>query len=165
MNITRKVLSRRFQNDRLPHRSFANKLMPEAKKKLKEFDDLVKSGVITHEKLKHCPSCGSEQKIIIAEKDRLGVHCETVICPTCELIYNNTPLIGNSADKFYREFWGKIQWQSDPSENFKNRITKGAYCWGRQKKILECIKAESSISDVLEIGCGDGANLFPWFKM
>lgn len=163
MNTAKTILSDRFKNDRLPHRYFTNRLMPEAMKTLKEFDYLVESGVITYEKPKHCPSCGSEQKTIIAEKDRLGVYCETVICPACKLIYNNTPLIGDSAEKFYREFWGKIQWAGNPNTNFENRIKKGAYCWGRQKKILNVIKATNAIKDVLEIGCGDGANLYPWF--
>lgn len=42
MNVNRKILSKRFQNDRLPRKYFTNKLMLKANKKLKDFNFLLR---------------------------------------------------------------------------------------------------------------------------
>ena len=65
----------------------------------KEINEKINSGEWEQEKVSCL--CGKENKEIIAEVDRYGVICPTVICRSCGLIYLSPRLTDESYQHFY----------------------------------------------------------------
>jgi|SaaInlStandDraft_3_1057020.scaffolds.fasta_scaffold17706_2 2-polyprenyl-3-methyl-5-hydroxy-6-metoxy-1,4-benzoquinol methylase len=147
MNITNKLLGFRYKKNFILNRI---KL-----KKLKLNTNPIKTK--SHES---CPICDCKDVDLIAEVDRVGFPCETVICQHCKFIFNNT-YIANPSD-FYSREWGDKHW-GDPEKNFKRRTSTDSYSWKRMAYLAKNLNKEfHEIKNVLEVGCGDGCNLLPY---
>lgn len=164
MDITKSLLSKRFQADGKPISSLERRMGPSAKKALLDFHQALINGELNRLWVEKCPLCSATQGMLIAEKDRLGVPCRTVICKTCGLVFNQDPLEPSALNAFYEKYWAAIQWGPDPEENFSKRIRPGAYSWKRFAYLgLSLRENMHTVKNVLEIGCGDGCNLVPFY--
>ncbi|MBT6028738.1 MAG: class I SAM-dependent methyltransferase, partial [Crocinitomicaceae bacterium] len=107
-----------------------------------------------------CPCCGGKQGFVITEVDRVGFSCDTVVCCDCDLVFNNSFLL--KPIDYYKSIFGKQRWQ-DPELNFQKRTAPLAYSWMRFAYVVSALKLEfCNVQSVMEIGCGDGCNLYPY---
>ena len=108
----------------------------------------------------HCPACGNEEGWLIAEVDRVGFPCDTVICKSCQFVINDSYL--SNPISFYEKYWGEEHW-GNPKENWMRRTSPDAYSWKRMAYVAMNLGNQfQGIDNILEIGCGDGCNLFPY---
>lgn len=108
----------------------------------------------------YCPVCGCHSGTLISEVDRVGVQCDTVVCDLCDLVFNNS-YISNPVE-FYGQEWGADRWDN-PEESFLRRTSSDSYSWKRMAFVAGILGEEfKKIQLVLEVGCGDGCNLFPY---
>ena len=77
MIVDKKLLSFRYSKD-----FFLN-----LKKYGNLSDDERRLSTSSHSK---CPGCGSTNGVLIAEVDRVGFLCDTVVCRQCDLVFNNS---------------------------------------------------------------------------
>jgi SAM-dependent methyltransferase len=109
-----------------------------------------------------CKICKSQKIELIAEVDRVGFQCDTVVCSNCNFTFNKN-FISNPSD-FYKNHYGGNRW-INPKINFNKRISKNAFSWKRYNYLQSYFEKNSiDIKKILEVGCGDGCNLFPFFK-
>lgn len=107
-----------------------------------------------------CPICGCKTAELIAEIDREGYPCDTVICHQCDFVFNDTKIADPNA--FYATTWAEERWR-DPYASFKMRTSLDSFSWRRHNFILsETNGFFSERRTVIELGCGDGCNLFPF---
>jgi len=107
-----------------------------------------------------CPACGFNQAWLIATVDRVGFLCDTVVCKQCQLVFNDSYIA--EPETFYSEMWGEERW-GDPNENFLKRTRIDAFSWHRFVYVSKKLNGKlSNVKNVLQIGCGDGCNLFPY---
>ena len=148
MDKTRKLLSFRY--------SKTNPFNRISKTKLEQNRPKVKTSAN-----KTCPICKKTNVSLISEVDRTGFFCDTVICSYCNLVFNDTLII--EPIKYYSNDYGKLMWKKSAEENFINRTSPNAYCWKRLAYVaLNMGNDFKKIKSVLEIGCADGCNLFPY---
>lgn len=108
-----------------------------------------------------CPLCSRTNVKLISELDRYGVFCDTVICCYCNFVFNDTLII--DPIEYYRDYYGKIMWKKDEEANFLSRTSPNAFCWKRFAYVaLNMGNDFHKIKNVLEIGCADGCNLYPY---
>jgi len=139
MNIERKLLSRRYEKG-------VNTLC-------------------SHDKGVHqcCPACGSDTGYLISEIDREGVACDTVVCRNCSLIFNNSYI--KTSESYYENVFAKKRWQN-PEASFLRRTAPDSYSWRRLGWLINTLDIPlNSQLKVLEIGCGDGCNLYPYHML
>ena len=107
-----------------------------------------------------CPVCGSPSGTLISEVDRVGFPCDTVICDGCQLVFNDTYIVDPVT--FYSQEWGVERW-GDPEDNFVKRTSSDSYAWKRMAHVAKLLDTQfPELNNVLEVGCGDGCNLFPY---
>ena len=147
MKITPALLSYRFSKDH-----------PTNQRKIRDLPlEIENIKTASHDA---CPGCGSKTACLIAEVDRIGFPCDTVICPDCELVFNNSFL--SDPMEYYEHAFAKERWK-DPEANFLKRTAPEAYTWKRLAYITAALGADfQRVRSVMEIGCGDGANLYPY---
>jgi SAM-dependent methyltransferase len=106
-----------------------------------------------------CPVCSSEDYEQLAEKDRYGLYCKTVICKKCGLLITHPRMNQASLNQFYSEDYRELYTGS------KQAHARFFFLQRRQGyRIINFIrKYDRSISFrdkfVLEIGCGAGGIL------
>ena len=106
-----------------------------------------------------CKICKGTTFDLIAEVDRVGFQCDTIVCNNCNFVFNKN-FISNPVD-FYKNFYGENRWV-DPILNFNKRIAEDAFSWKRFNYLNNFF--DNNINKILEVGCGDGCNLYPFFK-
>lgn len=99
--------------------------------------------------------CGSNDDILIAERDRYGIPIETVLCRGCGLLRSDPYLTPQSIIRFYQEDYRSIYTSVDGTKGlFANEYLKGSLIHGW------LIKHSAAIPPlVFEIGCGAGGIL------
>lgn len=164
MKIERRLLSQRYRKDRRMPFFYRYKMSKDAINCLKEFRDAIISGEIKQNEHEKCPLCFNEDGILIAEIDRLGIPCRTVICKGCGLVFNDSFFPEESQEVVYKKFYGKINFNGlSPEESFSKRTKPDAYSWKRFAYIsLQLGDNLGNINTVFEIGCRDGCNLLPF---
>ena len=107
-----------------------------------------------------CPNCDSTNGVLIAEVDRVGFPCDTIVCLRCDLVFNNSFIEDSIA--YYSQTFGNERWK-DSETNFLKRTSPDHYSWMRLGWVASTLgPAMKSVTKVLEIGCGDGCNLYPY---
>jgi SAM-dependent methyltransferase len=107
-----------------------------------------------------CPSCGVTKGALISKVDRVGFWCDTVVCSGCDLVFNDSYIL--EPLKYYASVFGKQKWQ-DPELNFLKRTSPDAYAWKRLAYVTTALGNDfHKVQNVIEIGCGDGCNLYPY---
>ncbi len=147
LKISNKLLSFRYKKTFILNHIKYKKLNLENKK-------------IKTESHKSCPICDGREVDLIAEVDRIGFRCDTVVCKQCYFVFNNT-YIRDPVD-FYTNVWGSERW-GDPEESFNKRTDSNSYSWKRMAFLAMSLGERfKELNTVLEVGCGDGCNLYPY---
>ena len=148
MKISDHILSYRYKKN-----------FPINKYRLKDISEYItKFNLGSHSS---CPLCSSNEFIKIAEVDRVGFPCDTLLCKRCSLVFNNSFI--KNIESLYSSDFSYERWV-DPYESFKKRTEESAFSWKRFNFLKKYIKNKIHDNSVLEIGCGDGCNLYPFFE-
>ena len=165
MKKTDNILSHRFRNNSKGLFLTNRKMSLRAKETLKRLKEEINKGNIEQREHESCPLCFGKEAILIAEKDRYGIPCETVICKCCGLVFNDSFFDEVSLEVVYEEFYGDINFDGvAPEGSFFKRTRPDAYSWKRFAFIalkLDTILKE--LKTIFEIGCRDGCNLLPFY--
>ena len=132
---------------------------------LEELNTKIKSSDIKQNEHKACPLCFNAEAILIAQIDRLGIPCNTVICKGCGFLFNDSFFSEDSLNIIYKEYYGKINFDDkSPEETFRHRTSPDAFSWKRFAFIaLHFGDDLKKVNTVFEIGCRDGCNLLPFY--
>lgn len=141
------------------------RLTSDAIKSLREFSAKIKDGSIRQSEHDVCPLCFDTEALLIAEIDRYGTPCKTVICKGCGLVFNDSFFSEDSLEIVYKKLYGKINFNGvSPEEGFLKRTKPDAFSWKRFAYIsLQLADNLKKINTVFEIGCRDGCNLLPFY--
>jgi SAM-dependent methyltransferase len=101
--------------------------------------------------------CGSEQNILISQKDRYGLSVNTYLCKKCGMMWTNPRLTQTSIEEFYNNDYRNIYVGESqaPDDFFKQQIRHG-------EQIYQFVASVCTSKDnltVFEIGCGAGGIL------
>lgn len=131
---------------------------------VEKFRNEIINGEIKQSEHEKCPLCSAAEGILIAEIDRFGIPCRTVICKGCGLVFNNSFFPEDAQETVYKKFYGKINFNGlSPEETFLKRTRPDAFSWKRFAYIsLQLGSNLKNIDTVFEIGCRDGCNLLPF---
>ena len=147
MKNTKQLISYRFSKNYFINKRKSNKLSIN----LFDFD------LGSH---KTCPACNSKDAYLISNIDRLGFPCDTVVCKNCDFVFNDSFI--KDSISFYKNSWGQLHW-GDEKKNFEKRTNIDHYSWRRFSYISNILDgALATKNKILEIGCGDGCNLYPY---
>lgn len=113
-----------------------------------------------------CPYCGCDRFIKISETDKRGLPAETVVCDFCNGCFKSA-VLDAAANKYHYEnisylLRGKEVAAQSIERYFWERVNLFAY--PRYHFIRHFIKLDPKRDHIIEFGCNDGANLYPWFK-
>ena len=130
----------------------------------REFSDADHTSRKSHE---CCPLCHHQYAYLIAEKDRYGLPVETLLCKHCSLVFSGSYF----SDEYASEYYGSIaitfkQTGVSLKELFEQRSGPNGHAVKRWAYLKDSISQSSynNIQTVVEIGCSDGANLYPYHK-
>lgn len=141
------------------------KMSEDAVSCVEEFRNEIMNDRIKQNEHENCPLCSNEDGMLIAEIDRLGIPCKTVVCKGCGLVFNDSFFSEDALEAIYQKFYWKINVNGlSPEENFLKRTRPDAYSWKRFAYILLQLGCQlGKIDTVFEIGCRDGCNLLPFY--
>ena len=109
-----------------------------------------------------CDNKFPERDIVIAEKDRYGIPVKNIICSRCGLVRSKKVFDEKSNLEFYKNYYRAIYGGSSIGNEdfFNDQKNRGKAFFSLVRKN---IKADD-IKKVLEIGCGSGGILFPFYE-
>lgn len=109
-----------------------------------------------------CGNNNLENDIVISEKDRYGIPVSSILCSKCGLIRSGKIFDEYSNNLFYKNFYRDLYvGQHNPDNKFfYDQVIRGEQFLSliNKNKILD------NILDVVEIGCGAGGILYPFYK-
>ena len=113
-----------------------------------------------------CPYCANKSFIKISEVEGRGLPSDIVICEHCDGCFKSS-ILNNEANRYYYEkisyiLRGKALSEKGIEKLFRKRVRE--FATGRYYFISHFIKLNRELDFIVELGCNDGANLFPWFK-
>jgi hypothetical protein len=149
------MLNDRYRNDKkaIIHMNNAQK---NAKS---EVERKISTNIYTFESVTICPICEQSNYEQLAEKDRYGLYCSTVICKNCGLLITNPVMTQASLNKFYLDDYRELY---TGHKTVQYDFFEGQYKHG--KEIISFIRTHKynillQNLFVLEIGCGAGGIL------
>jgi len=159
-----KLLGTRYKTDSDIPFFTRHQMSSDTIKILREFSAKIKDGSIRQSEHSACPICLNIEALLIAEIDRFGISCKTVICKGCGLVFNDSFFSADSMEVVYKKFYGKINFGGiSPEESFLKRTRPDAFSWKRFAFIaLKLGESLKKINTVFEVGCRDGCNLLPF---
>lgn len=163
MNQSFEILSSKFFDDGKPLHPRFNKF----RKTIKEIDTFLRQKIpSTRNSHKKCPLCGGIYAVVIANKSSEGLPVNRQVCKTCGLFYSAEYLLPEFVEEFYSKYFYRLSYKGDSAEElFKKRIAPESYSWKRHQYIKDYLGEDfSKIKFVIEVGCNDGCNLFPYLQ-
>lgn len=114
--------------------------------------------------LNRCPYCGYTGFSRISEIGFTGLPSDIVVCDSCDGCFKRN-ILDQAANRYHYEkisyvLRGKSPDGREMEELFQERLSSFAY--PRYEFISSFVKVRPADGAVVEFGCGDGANLFPW---
>ena len=112
---------------------------------------------------KNCNVCNSNNHHAISKRDKFGCYYPLHYCLECHNVFSVLSLKKEKLNEYYDGIANKIKINKDPGLLFQNRIELNNYAFDRFNFITSSLK--NKIKDdtlICEIGCSDGANLFPF---
>ena len=163
INIEHRILSKRYlYRSRFPWYEKKDNVIYNLLLKLNE-----NKNEEVRKKVNSCPLCGRTNAILISMRDRYGFPLSTLICSECEFIYSHEIFSEKFIQFYYGEYAIKFKRGSESLGSlFDKRTLKSAYCWTRKfffESSFDNINETKKIVDIVEFGCSDGANLFPYY--
>ncbi len=152
------MISDRFVNDKKPHYKL-NSVQLSAKK---EVEDKIEKGIYVFENIP-CPICKSDSKGVIAEKDRYGLECITVICKDCGAVYTNPRMTQESYNDFYDKEYRRLYVGTETATErfFEGQINQGKKIYNYIQNAFPEMRLKNK--NILEVGCG-AAGILYYFK-
>lgn len=149
------MLNKRFKQDGVAHIQL-NKLQCIAKEHVMRD---VLSGKYSFETIS-CPICNNKTDFeCLAEKDRYGLDCQTLMCVKCGLLMTNPRMNQDAYNDFYMNEYRQLYTASEISSDhfFEEQVYHGT-------QILRYILEQTNLKNVsdrkiIEIGCGAGGIL------
>lgn len=104
--------------------------------------------------------CGSNEGLLLAEKDRYGMFIDTYLCDQCGIIRTTPQLTPKSLTEFYEHEYRKIYSASKRGidKHFEKQKEHG-------QQVLQFLKEFTNIDSnttVYDLGCGSGGTLVPF---
>lgn len=137
-------------------------LSAESRGAVRELRRAVDRGDLTQRERARCPVCRSTGGWLVAEKDRLGIPCHTVVCSGCGLGINDSYFSGSDLQHFHEEYWSRLQGYTNRRSRFEDRTAPGSFSWCRFAFIQKRLDTTRALDRVAEIGTLDGSNLVPF---
>jgi len=111
-----------------------------------------------------CPYCGAKEFTKISEADGKGLPAEIVICDSCGGCFKSK-ILDPEANRFHYEkisymLRGKYPSKQAIEKLFAQRVIEFGY--PRYYFIRHIVDLKAGRDMIMELGCGDGANLLPW---
>jgi SAM-dependent methyltransferase len=111
-----------------------------------------------------CPYCGHDSFIKISETSAKGLPADIVICSSCDGCFKYN-VMNPQANRFHYEnisyaLRGKETTDAAIEKLFNFRVKTFAY--PRYRFISQFLNLKPGRDLIVEFGCNDGANLFPW---
>ena len=112
---------------------------------------------------KNCNICNSDNHQTISKRDKFGCYYPLKYCLKCHNIFSLLLLKTEKLNQYYDGIANKIKIDKDPRILFQNRVKPNNYAFDRFNFITSYLKNEIKTDTLIcEIGCSDGANLFPF---
>ena len=108
----------------------------------------------------NCPCCDSTDKIKLSEKDAFGFDHNVVLCSNCGLTYVSPRYNEKFTKNFYENHYFKIYKFNSINEfdRFEQGKKSESFAYNKSKDL------SLKINSVLDVGCGSGIFLYPFFK-
>lgn len=131
--------------------------------------DIIKEAIKRFDRhrirLSECFLCGCEDAILLTKYDRVGIPCSVVSCTQCQFVFQVDRIAPQVLRSCYQssslEIRGKSVDKRSLMRLFEQRVK--LFATKRCNNILDSIALTKS-DLIVEIGCGDGANLFPFHQ-
>ncbi|MEH6627077.1 MAG: class I SAM-dependent methyltransferase [Motiliproteus sp.] len=109
-----------------------------------------------------CNNDKSTNDFVLSQCDRFGVRVKTVLCSKCGLVRSDLVFDEDSNILFYEKYYRNIYVGSDLAADyfFSEQVKRGGGLFDLYKNVCGVEKKQS----VLELGCGAGGILYPFFK-
>ena len=110
-----------------------------------------------------CGNVNNKNDIILSQKDCIGVPITTLICKLCGIIRINKCLSKKSLSNFYKNYYNILYYKTDKVNDklFEEEISEKS----RSYKLFSLVNKKGLLNDitnVFEIGCSAGWNLYPY---
>jgi len=114
-------------------------------------------------KLNECFFCGSVNAILLTKYDRVGVPCSVVSCTQCQFVFQVDRIAPQVLRSCYQSSSLEIRGKSVDKRSLLHLFEKRVKLFATKRcdNILDHMALTKS-DLIFEIGCGDGANLFPF---
>jgi len=114
---------------------------------------------------KSCPLCNNLEANIISERDRYGLPVTFLICSNCGLIFSKEYFSDSFASFYYKTIYNEFKNNMSSEELFLLRTKPNSPSYKRYEFIKKILgKKFDKIETIIEPGCNDGCNLYPFFK-
>ena len=162
MNHQKKLLSQRYAYDERRKNYFNDYNI---RGLIKETKNILKKRANTRLIHNYCPLCKNENSTIISETERFSLPISFQICNGCGLIFSSEYFSNEFSEYYYSQIYNRYKNGRSAIDLFKNRISESAYCWKRYQYIKTNLGNEfCKIHIIMEPGCNDGCNLYPFHK-
>ncbi len=112
----------------------------------------------------NCPYCNAAAYTVVSQVDARGLPAQIALCDSCGGCFKADVLTEEATQRHYAQFSyalrGKDLSPTARQELFGKRVKEFAF--PRYRFLRKLIPELAPGSSVIEIGCGDGANLVPW---
>lgn len=108
--------------------------------------------------------CNSSNNQTISKRDKFGCYYHLQYCIRCHNVFSVISLKKERLNEYYDGIANKIKINKDPRILFHNRVKLNNYAFDRFNFITSTLKNQIKNNTLIcEIGCSDGANLFPFY--
>jgi len=158
---SKNLLSNRYSSNSRLLLKLPTKILPTLRSLEKEIQKNT-NYLIAYQK---CPVCDFKKSTIVSEISRYNLPMEIQVCDFCGLIFNVGHFSREFMLKYYRNYFYLIRRPGSKTKKFQSHIRPNSNAWKRKSFIKKCLgKKYTKVQTVVEIGCGDGGNLFPFYS-
>ena len=159
MNPKKKLLSKRYEYDRnvtIPSDPWMIELIENIKIIIHEEEGIFSSN-------RNCPLCNHENCTILSETEHFGLPLTMQICDNCSLLFSKNYFTKEFSKRYYSSIYNRFKGNKSAEELFQSRTAPSAYSWKRYEYVKSGLGNDfENISVVMEPGCNDGCNLYPY---
>ena len=157
-----RILSQRFEDNGLAEEYVSASM----RQLIQSLRNRLLTGELKRLSHKKCPLCENSEFLLIGRRDRWGFPLDTLICERCGLVFSSAYFSNESAEIYYSRYSNQFKNKGRSAEQmFQSRTHPSAYSWLRYNWIKDNLEENfAKIENVMEIGCSDGCNLYPFHQ-